>query len=268
MTCTRRYQALSRRRAIASAAASTVGGNYTLSRAVGQCRRRDGQRRPSGASDQRIIPNTAGRSGTTPQGDLAIDQRHRARVLGDVSPADDPRRGRARRSGLVQQIGSGVPYGAVGARSTRPSFMANPGYATAAERRSNILHRAATRSAPKATYPNRLSVNYSTGFAGSAQPELFFHGEVLNVFNEFQLCGCGDTVIQQRRRHRHDDDRAGRASADAPRIAFNPYTTTPVEGAIGTHAANFGTAAEHISPSRPRGCSAFRSASVSSVKFG
>ena len=27
------------------------------------------------------------------------------------------------------------------------------------------------------------------------QPELFFHGEVLNVFNQFQLCGCGDTVF-------------------------------------------------------------------------
>ena len=25
--------------------------------------------------------------------------------------------------------------------------------------------------------------------------ELFFHGEVLNVFNQFQLCGCGDTVF-------------------------------------------------------------------------
>ena len=49
----------------------------------------------------------------------------------------------------------------------------------------------------EATYRTDLSVNYSYRMphAGGPQPELFFHGEVLNVFNQFQLCGCGGRVF-------------------------------------------------------------------------
>ena len=33
----------------------------------------------------------------------------------------------------------------------------------------------------------------STGWV--AEPDVFFHAEVLNVFNQYQLCGCGGTVF-------------------------------------------------------------------------
>ncbi len=32
--------------------------------------------------------------------------------------------------------------------------------------------------------------------SGSFHPELFFHGELLNVFNSYQLCGCGENVFR------------------------------------------------------------------------
>jgi hypothetical protein len=44
-------------------------------------------------------------------------------------------------------------------------------------------------------------MNYSYKILRTA--EVFFHGEVLNIFNQFQLCGCGGTVFKQRRRQRH-----------------------------------------------------------------
>ena len=72
--------------------------------------------------------------------------------------------------------------------------MANPGYAMPpAQIEYFFTARDAFRT--EATYSHRpLGELLAIGLRGS-RPELFFHGEVLNVFNQFQLCGCGETVF-------------------------------------------------------------------------
>src|SRR5688572_31952058 len=95
---------------------------------------------------------------------------------------------------MVQQIGSGVPYGAMGMINPR-NFVTKPGYVTPpAAIEYFFTARDAFRT--ETTHRTDLSVNYSHRVpgGGAASPELFFHGEILNVFNGFQLCGCGDTV--------------------------------------------------------------------------
>ena len=42
-------------------------------------------------------------------------------------------------------------------------------------------------------YRTDLSVDYQHRVGG--REDVFFHAEVLNVFNQFQLCGCGSTVF-------------------------------------------------------------------------
>ena len=45
----------------------------------------------------------------------------------------------------------------------------------------------------EAQYRTDLSVNYQYRVGGGA--DVFFHAEVLNIFNQSQLCGCGGTVF-------------------------------------------------------------------------
>ncbi len=70
--------------------------------------------------------------------------------------------------------------------------------------------------------------------------ELFGQLQVLNVFNQSQLCGCGQAVSQNG------------GAVNAARIdqtvrilqTFNPFTTVPVEGVQWAKGPNFGTGFE------------------------
>jgi hypothetical protein len=75
----------------------------------------------------------------------------------------------------------------------------------------------------EATYRTDLSVNYGYRVGG---PELFFHGELLNVFNRFQACGCGENVFK----NGGITDLTSISQAVVIRAPFNPYTTQPVRG--------------------------------------
>ena len=69
--------------------------------------------------------------------------------------------------------------------------------------------------------------------AGRAQPELFFHGEVLNVFNQFQLCGCGATAFSNGGiTDLTTIGQAVRTPRNAPTLyqPFNPFTTHACQG--------------------------------------
>ena len=66
--------------------------------------------------------------------------------------------------------------------------------------------------------------------------ELFVQAQVINLFNQFQLCGCGRQRVRQpgrwqRRRPQHRSTHRIRRSTPRRLYApFNPFTTTPVEG--------------------------------------
>ena len=167
--------------------------------------------------------------------------------------------------GLLQQVGSGVPYGAVGTGSSginAAPYVTNPGYVAPQSPSGTVDYYFTARDAfrTETTFRTDLSVNYAYRIrAGRAQPELFFHGEVLNLFRDFQICGCGAsaftngggtdlTTIGQ----------AVRTPRNAPTVyqAFNPFTTTPVRGVnwdFGTASGSaFGTALNHLAYTTPR----------------
>jgi hypothetical protein len=80
------------------------------------------------------------------------------------------------------------------------------------------------------------------------QPQLFFHGEVLNVFNQFQLCGCGENVF----RNGGITDTSTIAQGVRLIAPFNPYTTQPVEKVHWERNANFGQAQSAFAYTSPR----------------
>ncbi|MSO55626.1 MAG: hypothetical protein EXQ55_01700 [Acidobacteria bacterium] len=177
-------------------------------------------------------------SWNAPQGDLLIGQRHRARIWGTYTlPLASPAGGVT--FGLVEQISSGVSYGAVGLVNPT-AFVENPGYLTPP---TSVEYYFTARDGfrTETTHRTDLSVNYSYRIphAAGAQPEVFFHGEVLNVFNQFQLCGCGDSVFSNGGASNLTTiGQAVRVMTAAP---FNPFTDTPVKGVNWDYNANFGT---------------------------
>ena len=81
--------------------------------------------------------------------------------------------------------------------------------------------------------------------------------DVLNIFNQFQLCGCGGTVFNNgggsdvRQINTGVQTRAT-AGAASGLVVFNPFTDTPVEGVNWRLAPNFGTAASRYAYTSPR----------------
>ena len=116
-----------------------------------------------------------------------MDQLRRAE-----DPAADDQRPR--------NLSSGVPYGAVGTVDARP-------YVSAAVLASYVTPQGGTSE----TYYYTARDAFHTGFrvphghVGEFEPQpecgrlakldLFVQMHVLNIFNQFQLCGCGDSVF-------------------------------------------------------------------------
>jgi len=224
-----------------------LGGNYTLSHAYGNLEGETANTGPSGASIA-AYPEYKRMAWNAPQGDLQIDQRHRARMWGTYGVPLSPSKGDIT-LGLVQQFASGVPYGAVGL--INPStFVSNPGYVTPPTQvEYYFTERDAFRT--DATYRTDVSVNYAFrfGHGGGSQPELFFHGEVLNVFNQFQLCGCGASVFNNGGISDQSTIQQGARVLPTP---FNPFTDTPVQGVNWNFNPNFGTGLNALAYTSPR----------------
>ena len=224
----------------------SVGGNYTLSHATGDLEGETVNGGPSGALVNNY-PEYRVQSWNYPEGDLLIDQRHRARMWATYSVPMGSTAG-AIMIGLLQQLGSGVPYAAIGAVNPT-TFIANPGYLTPpAQLEYFFLGRNPFRT--ETTYRTDLSVNYGyrLGRVSDVQPELFFHGELLNVFNQFQLCGCGETVF----RNGGISDLTSIAQGVQLIAPFDPYTTQPVEGTHWRKVPNFGQAQNAFAYTSPR----------------
>ena len=95
-----------------------MGGNYTISTASGSF---DGENSNSGpvTTDLLSYPEFVQARWNSPDGDLSIDQRHRARLWGTYRVPVGNSFGTFD-IGAVQTLESGVPYGAVGAINTIP----------------------------------------------------------------------------------------------------------------------------------------------------
>jgi hypothetical protein len=224
----------------------SVGGNYTLSRAHGDL---DGETVAGGPSGSLAnnYPEYRVASWNYPEGDLAIDQRHRSRLWATYQAPIAGRAG-SLSIGVLQQLASGVPYAPV-LPVPIAGAVTNPGYVTPPPVVEYfVLGRDPFRT--EATYRTDLSVNYAYRFGrgGAMSPEAFFHGEVLNLFNQFQLCGCGENVF----RNGGIADASTISAAVAPIAAFNPYATQPVEGTHWRKAPTFGQAVNSFAYTSPR----------------
>ena len=252
----RRYSGLTTQASYRVADGLDVGGNYTLSRTWGTF---DGETASAGPSVTQVnaFPEYKRPEWNSPEGDLAIDQRHRARMWGTYE-APMGRRYGVLTLGILQQIGSGTPYGAV-APINPLSSVANPGYLAPAAPNGLVDYFFTARDAfrTETTYRTDLSINYGRRLhLGEAQPELFFHGEVLNIFNQFRLCGCGGSAFT----NGGTTDmttigqvvRTPRNTPAGTYRTFNPFTTTPVKGVHWDLSPEFGTALSHLAYTTPR----------------
>ena len=243
----RKYIGLTTQASYELGAQLSVGGNYTLSRASGSL---DGETVNGGPSGALVdnYPEYRVQSWNYPEGNLTIDQRHRARMWATYH-VPMPAFGGAIAVGLLQQVGSGVPYAALGTVNPT-SFKTNPGYVTPPGNLEYFfLGRDPFRT--ETTYRTDVSVNYGyrLGRVSDLRPELFFHGELLNVFNQFQLCACGENVF----RNGGIVDLA--TIGQGVRIIapqFNPYTTEPVENVHWAKQPNFGAAVDRFAYTSPR----------------
>jgi outer membrane receptor for ferrienterochelin and colicin len=255
----RRYSGLSTQAVLRFTPRLDVGATYTLSRAWGNW---DGETTVAGpvTFPGLQFPEYRQASWNYPEGDLSIDQRHRARLWVNYGPAWVP----GLTLSVLQALESGVPYGAGGqppgggsANGVDPRpFVANPGYATPPPG-SAIAYFYMARDAFRTEGQRRtdFSANYVYRLPGGGGLQLFGNLQVLNIFNQSQLCGCGGSVFANGGAVTSTTiDQTVRTSVNTPALfqPFNPFTETPVQGVNWDFGPNFGQALNRFAYTTPR----------------
>ena len=242
-------------------AVTSIGGNYTLSRLWGDF---DGENVASGplTSSEFQYPEYHDASWSRPEGDLSGDQRHRSTLWFNY--------GVPKIDGLIltvlQDLASGLPYGAVGTIDAR-SFVAASSPAVAAayatpQGAASETYYYTARDAFRTESSRRtdLAANYSRGFGSGARKLTgFVQAQLLNVFNQQELCGCGGTIFQNGGNAQLNTIQGASAGESvltplntATLTRFNPLTTTPVLGTNWNYNANFGTPKNRFAFTSPR----------------
>src|SRR5262249_3503722 len=97
-----------------------------------------------------------------------------------------------------------------------------------------------------------FAINYSRGIGGRSRMstlQFFAQAQVINLFNQFQLCGCGGTGFQNggtTTQTRIDTTTLTSVTTPSRFAPFNPFTTTPVQGVNWDYGPNFGTDLDRI----------------------
>jgi hypothetical protein len=259
----RQYTGLSLQAQYRAGTRYDFGGNYTISRAWGNV---EGETVPNGP----ISSGTNGRDAVLhypeyrgewnyPEGDLSIDQRHRARLWLNVTPIT------GLTLSVLQALESGVPYSAanqngalVNGIDARP-YVTNPGYVTPPDGANNqyfFADRDAFRMEGQKRTDFAAMYTYGVPTGGGRRVDLYIQGQLINLFNQFQLCGCGGSAafalggnVQNQ-----NIDTAVRTNVTHPALyqSFNPFTTTPVEGVHWAKSPTFGLALNRFAYTTPR----------------
>ena len=94
---------------------------------------------------------------------------------------------------------------------------------------------------------------------GGRGAELFAQLQVINLFNQFQLCACGATAFGTGNVNaggmniqRIDTTVLTPVTTPARFAAFNPFTTTPVQGVNWDYGPNFGRAVSRFAYTTPQ----------------
>jgi outer membrane receptor protein involved in Fe transport len=229
-----------------------VGATYTLSHAWGNV---EGENVNSGPVTATAFqyPEYKQEAWNYPEGDLSIDQRHRARMWINYTV---PRLNGLTLSAL-QAMTSGVPYGASNLNGVNPQpYVVNPGYLTPPVG-TNTTYFFTARDAFRTEGERRTDVaaNYVYRLRAARNAQLFAQLQVINVFNQFQLCGCGDTVFRNGgtvTQTRIDQSVLTAVTNAGTYATFNPFTTTPVQGTNWALGPKFGQALNRFAYTTPR----------------
>ena len=237
------------------------GGNYTWSHARGNF---DGETAANGpvASGVLQFPEYQDVEWNAPRGDLALDQRHRARVWMVYNILSGGRHNL--NASLLQNYASGSPYGAVGAVDTRfnattnPGGVVNPGYAIPP---ATVGYFFTNRDGFRVDDLTATDISFNYGFTFNTfgkEVEVYIQPELLNVFDE-QGVGFVNTAVFDAT---NDPRRClpGRTcNPNDPNdlnatgmFRFNPFTEKPVEGVHWRRGPNFGKPTNELHFQQPR----------------
>ncbi|HPC81980.1 MAG TPA: TonB-dependent receptor [Thermoanaerobaculaceae bacterium] len=192
-----------------------AGGSYTWSKLYGNV---VGETTGSGPVATAIneYPEFKAFSQYNPKGLLSTDTTHRARIYA----AYDVLAGKRNRLSVsvMQNYTSGTPYGLSASITIRP-YVSSEVLAQYVTPPSSVTYWFTDRDAYRtpATYPTDLSATYTFAFnAVGKEVQLFITPTVTNVFNQQKVVNPNTVIYTSRN--------AGRGL-----VAFNPFTTKPVE---------------------------------------
>ncbi|MBS1855519.1 MAG: TonB-dependent receptor [Acidobacteria bacterium] len=173
----------------------------------------------------------------SPIGYLNGDQRHKIRIWGSYDLPFGKEAG-AWVLGMMQRYDSGRPYDYSMSVDTRP-FVTNPGYLLPP---STVTYFVSGRGAYRFDGSFRTDVslvwNHHVRIPKLSDAQFFVRAVVDNVFNNLRLTSFNTTTL-------------GKAN-DSTLAAFNPFTSTPVEGVNWRKGPSFGQAVSPGSYQSPR----------------
>ncbi len=248
----RQYGAMNMQAAYRLGTALSLNAVYTLSRTWGNFDGETANNGPITAGTVSAGSATTGRTGwgmypryylaswNAPVGDLATDQRHRARFWGVWRVPVAERYGSLSLS-VLQQVNTGSPYFAAGPVNPNPFVTNTMGYQTPPTQAAYFFtDRDAFRT--DTVHRTDLAVNYGFRLRGLANGELFFQTQVWNLFNQDAIADVNNIDITTRTRD------GGTTSLSA----FNPFSTSPERGVHWEPGPSFGTARNKNAYQLPR----------------
>jgi outer membrane receptor protein involved in Fe transport len=211
-----------------------LGGNYMLSVTRGNIEAENAASVTTFASAN-SYPEYRQAGWNYPVGYLNGDQRHKLRVWGTYALPLPSALGKLD-LGFMQRYDSGLPYDLSMSIDSRP-YVANPGYLTPP---STVTYYVSGRGSFRFSGFARtdLSFSWNHRVPGWSKAQVFGRFVVNNVFNHSTLTSFNTTIL-------------GKAN-DSTLTAFNPFTTTPVEGVNWRKGPSFGQATSPNSYQSPR----------------
>jgi hypothetical protein len=201
-----------------------TGANYTLSRSWGNFNGENVGSGPIRATFD-TFPEYREESWNYPMGYNPGDQRHKFRGWVNYETPLPEAIGRVN-IGVIQRADSGVAVDVNGNIDTR-AYVTNPGYVTPIQSVAYyFIPRGDFRWDP--VYSTDLSLSWSKRLPRLDRTEVFFRGVLTNLFNQMAVTR-GDINILTR-------------NNNTAYAAFNPFTTTPVQGTHWDFAPTFGAA--------------------------
>jgi hypothetical protein len=199
-----------------------IGGNYTLSKTWGNFNGENVGSGPIRATFD-TFPEYRQASWNYPMGYNPGDQRHKMRAWFNYTIPFAPSVGRVDIA-LVQRADSGVAVDVNGSVDPRP-YVTNPGYVTPVGSVAYYFNpRGSFRWDP--VYSTDFAVTWATRLPSMQKAEVFFRGVTTNIFNNTAVTR-GDIGINTRLNN-------------SAYQAFNPFTTTPVQGVNWDYSPTFG----------------------------